>query len=197
MFSSGVSVLVCPYIFPQLSLHPALIRVFILPWVCQQARRDAAADPSCAFPSRMPMADKSPTSSGECKPLFHPPPLYRPSVFLVECSFPFHFFFSLKAEKEIPASDYDLSVLIFVFSLFLVLFVGCSDWAKKWDLFTVEFPLLKPLLLKQLILSSEFKQTLWQAKVKIYDTLNIKYVAFITFMFSNLVLQIVHWLWHE
>lgn len=76
---------------------------------------------------------------------FTPPPLYRPSVFLVECSFPFPFFSSLKAEKEILDSDYDLSVLIFVFLPFLVLIDGCPDRLKMWDLFIVEFPLLKRL----------------------------------------------------
>lgn len=89
---------------PSARSWPALIRVFILPRVCQQARRETPLlTHPVLSPSRMPMADKSPTSSGECKPLafsLSPPPLYRPSVFLVECSFPFPFFFLLKQKKK-------------------------------------------------------------------------------------------------
>ncbi len=126
-------VLVCLSVHtsPQLSHRPALIRVFILPWVCQQARRDAATDPSCAFPSRMPMADKSPTSPEECKPLAFTPVLYIVHPFsLLNVHFLVLFSFLLKQKRQSrPLIMICLSW--FLFSLFLVLFVGCSDWAKS------------------------------------------------------------------
>jgi len=83
---------------------PALIRVFILPQVCQQSRRDSAADPSCAFPSRMPMADKSPTSSGECAS--HSLSPFHPHLYIVHplsslsVHFLFLFSFLLKQKKK-------------------------------------------------------------------------------------------------